>query len=323
MAKVFVVVEHRQGAVRDATFELVSLARELQKSSGLEPAAVVIGRGARGFAEPLSKYLPRTIVVESDALGDFRYETHAAVLKDILERETPLVTLCPQSAFGMELFPRLSVESAHPCATDCIKVEMDGSGVSVVRSIYNGKIHSRSTFAPSGGYLVTVRSGSYPPAAEAGSDGTIEEQPCPAFAAPFKTEFLGYREAAAGAVDISQSPFLLSIGRGIKDVENVPKAQELADRLGAVLSCSRPVVDKKWLGKERQVGTSGRTVKPKVYLALGISGAFQHLAGIKGSGVFIAINRDAKAPIFRAADYGVVEDLFKMIDALKEQSGSS
>ncbi|MCX5753548.1 MAG: electron transfer flavoprotein subunit alpha/FixB family protein [Candidatus Krumholzibacteria bacterium] len=322
MAKVFVVVEHRQGLIRDATFELVSLARELQSASGLEPTAVVIGHGVRGFAGTLSKYLPRTFAVENEALADFRYETYAAVLKDILERETPLVTLCPQSAFGMELFPRLSVESQRPCATDCIKVEMDGAGLSVVRSIYNGKILSRSTFAPSGGYLVTVRSGSYAPATEAGSAGAVEEFPCPPFKTPFRTEFLGYREAAAGAVDISQSPFLVSIGRGIKDVENIPKAQELADRLGAVLSCSRPVVDKKWLGKERQVGTSGRTVKPKVYLALGISGAFQHLAGIKGSGVFIAVNRDAKAPIFRAADYGVVEDMFKIIDALKEQSGS-
>ena len=103
---------------------------------------------------------------------------------------------------------------------------------------------------------------------------------------------------------------------------HVPRVQELADRLGATLACSRPVVDKKWLGKERQVGTSGRTVKPKAYLALGISGAFQHLAGIKGSGVLIAVNRDAKAPIFDAADYGVVEDMFKIVDALKAQVGS-
>jgi electron transfer flavoprotein alpha subunit len=322
MAKVFIIVEHRQGAMRDATFELITLARELQSASGLEPAAVVIGRGVRGFAETLSKYLPRTIVVENEALADFRYETYAAVLNEILESETPLVTLCPQSAFGMELLPRLSVEAARPCATDCIKVEMEGACLSVVRSIYNGMIHSRSTFAPSGGYLVAVRSGSYAPAAEAGGAGAVEDRPCPPFKAPFRTEFLGYREAAAGAVDISQSPLLVSIGRGIKDVENIPKVQELADRLGAVLACSRPVVDKKWLGKERQVGTSGRTVKPKVYIALGISGAFQHLAGIKGSGVFIAVNRDAKAPIFGAADYGVVEDMFKIIDALKEQIGS-
>jgi len=322
MAKVFIIVEHRQGAIREATFELVTLARELAGTFGLEPAAVIIGHKVRPFAETLSKYVPETVVVEHEVLAEFRYETYAVVLKDLLEKEAPLVTLCPQSAFGMELFPRLSVEAGRPCATDCVKVEMDGPNLVVVRSVYNGKINSRLAFGPSGGYLITVRAASYAAAAEAGRAGTIRDYPCPAFGPSFKTQFLGYREAAVGAVDISQAPFLLSIGRGIKDAENVPKAQELAVKLGAVLSCSRPVVDKKWLGKERQVGTSGRTVKPKVYLAMGISGAFQHLAGIKGSGVFIAVNRDAKAPIFRAADYGVVEDLFKIIDALKEKLGS-
>jgi electron transfer flavoprotein alpha subunit len=322
MARVFVVIEHRQGAIRDATFELVTLARELQSKFGLEPSAVVIGAGVRSFAETMSRYLPETIIVEHEALENFRYETYGAALKDLIEKETPLVTLYPHSAFGMELAPRLSAELSRPCATDCTSVEMDGPKLAVVRSIYNGKINSSLEFGSSGGYFVTVRSGSYAPAEESGTTGTIREHPCPAFRAPFKTEFRGYRESPAGAVDITQAPFIISIGRGIKDAENVPKAEALAGRLGAVLACSRPVVDKKWLGKERQVGTSGRTVKPKVYLAMGISGAFQHLAGIKGSCIFIAVNRDPKAPIFRAADYGVVEDLFKVMDALAQRVGS-
>ena len=322
MARVFVVVEHRQGAIRDATFELITLARDLHAKFGLEPAALVIGGAVRPFAETLSRYVPETIVVEHETLEHFRYETHAAAIRSVIETETPLVTLCPHSAFGMELVPRLSVELSRPCATDCVQVEMDGLNLVVVRSIYNGKINSRISFAPSGGYLITVRSGSYAPAGEAGSVGKIRQWPQPSLGTPFKTEFLGYREAPAGAIDITQAPFILSIGRGIKDPENVPRAEALATKLGAVLACSRPVVDKKWLGKERQVGTSGRTVKPKVYLAMGISGAFQHLAGVKGSGAFIAVNRDPKAPIFRAADYGVVEDLFKVMNALTERLGS-
>ena len=136
----------------------------------------------RPFAETLSKYLPETIVVENEALENFRYETHAAVLRDILEKEAPLVTLCPQSAFGMELVPRLSVETGRPCATDCIKVETDSGHLVVVRSIYNGKINSTLAFGPSGGYLVTVRSGSYAPAAEAAAAGTVRDHPCPAIA---------------------------------------------------------------------------------------------------------------------------------------------
>jgi electron transfer flavoprotein alpha subunit len=131
--------------------------------------------------------------------------------------------------------------------------------------------------------------------------------------------FLEYVEAAAGEVDITQSNILVSVGRGIKDQENIPMVQELADSLGAALSCSRPVVDKKWLPKEHQVGTSGKTVKPKVYIAIGISGAFQHVAGMKASGTIIAINKDAKAPIFNAAHYGIVGDLFKIMPVLKDK----
>jgi electron transfer flavoprotein alpha subunit len=214
------------------------------------------------------------------------------------------------------------VETDRPCVTDCIEVRLEGPALSVTRSVYSGKVHARATLAPEAGYLATVRAGSYPTTAEAGSAGTVEQHPCPAFAGPPRTEHLGYREAAATAVDISQAPFIVAVGRGIKDEENIPRVQELADRLGAVLACSRPVVDKKWLGKERQVGTSGRTVKPKAYLALGISGAFQHMAGIKGPGVLIAVNKDPKAPIFVAADFGVVEDMFKIIDALKAEAGA-
>jgi electron transfer flavoprotein alpha subunit len=273
-------------------------------------------------AETLARHVPRVVLVEDEALADFRYETHAAVLKDLLERESPLVALAPHTAFGMELFPRLSVETDRPCATDCIEVRLEGTALSVTRSVYSGKTHARAVLAPAAGYLVTVRAGSRPPAAEAGSAGTVERRPRPALAGPPRTEHLGYREAAATAVDISQAPFIVAVGRGIKDEENIPQAQELAERLGAVLACSRPVVDKRWLEKERQVGTSGKTVKPKAYLALGISGAFQHMAGIKGPGVLIAVNKDPKAPIFAAADYGVVEDMFKIMDALKAEAGA-
>lgn len=322
MAKAFIIVEHRRGAIRDATFECVTFARDLAAKRGIEPVAVVLGSGARGFAETLARFVPETILVEHPALADFRYETYAAVLRDLVARETPLVVAAPHSAFGMELVPRLAAELERPCATDCAAVEMDGPAIIAVRSVYNGKINQRVSFASSGGYFLTLRSGGWAAAEAAAAPGVIREERAPEMPAAFRTELRGYRETAAGAVDITASPFLLAIGRGIKDAENVPKAQELADRLGAVLACSRPVVDKKWLGKERQVGTSGRTVKPKVYLALGISGAFQHLAGIKGSGTFIAVNRDPKAPIFRAADYGVVEDLFKIMDALRDKLGA-
>lgn len=322
MSKVLIVAEHREGVLKDSTFELVSLARELQAAAGLEPVAIVVGHDVGPLAATLARYVPRTLVVDAEPLAHFRYETHAAVLKAVLEREAPLLALGPHSAFGTELFPRLSVESDRPCATDCVQVEVRDGLPSVVRSVYNGKIHARATFAPAAGYLLTVRGGSRPSAAEAPAAGAVENLPCPDLPSSPRTEFLGYRKADAGGVDMAQAPFIVAVGRGIKDEENVPRVQELADRMGAVLACSRPVVDKKWMEKSRQVGTSGHTVKPRAYLALGISGAFQHMAGIKGGGVLIAVNRDAKAPIFAAADYGVVEDMFKIIDALKAETGA-
>ncbi len=131
--------------------------------------------------------------------------------------------------------------------------------------------------------------------------------------------FLQFVEAAVGDVDITQADILVGIGRGIKEGENIPMVKEFADAIGGVLACTRPVVDKKWLTKDRQIGTSGKTVKPKVYVALGISGAFQHTSGIKGAGTVIAINKDPKAPIFNVAHYGIVGDLFKIVPALKEK----
>ncbi|MCK4236605.1 MAG: electron transfer flavoprotein subunit alpha/FixB family protein [Candidatus Krumholzibacteria bacterium] len=319
MARVLVVVEHRQGEIRDATFELITLALQLRDKYGLEPAAVVMGKNVEDFSTALSKYIPEVIRIESDALENFQFETYAEVLKCLLKKEAPLVTLVPHSSFGMELFPRLSVEISLPCATDVVEVEMEQDKLIVLRSIYNGKIDSRLALAPSGGYLVTVRSGSYSPADEGSAEGSVRDYPCPPFPDALKVEFVEYREAPAGEVDITQAPVLFAIGRGIKDEENVEKARELADLLGVVLACSRPVVDKHWMGKERQVGTSGKTVKPKVYLSMGISGAFQHVAGVKGAGVFIAVNRDPKAPIFRVADYGVVGDMYKIMSAMREK----
>ena len=149
--------------------------------------------------------------------------------------------------------------------------------------------------------------------------GEIVSVPSPLTDEGLARRFLQYVEAAVGEVDITQADVLVSVGRGIKEAENIPLVKELADMLGGALSCSRPVVDKKWLPKDRQVGTSGKTVKPKVYIAIGISGAFQHIAGMKGAGTMIAINKDPKAPIFGVAQYGIVADLFKIVPVLKEK----
>jgi electron transfer flavoprotein alpha subunit len=167
--------------------------------------------------------------------------------------------------------------------------------------------------------MVTLRAGAFPVMEKEPLSGEIVSVPSLLTDESLARRFLEYMEAAAGDVDITQADILIAIGRGIKDAENIPLVKELADSMGGVLACSRPVVDKKWLPKSSQVGTSGKTVKPKVYVAIGISGAFQHVAGMKGAGTIIAINKDPKAPIFGVAQYGIVADLFKIIPVIKEK----
>ena len=167
--------------------------------------------------------------------------------------------------------------------------------------------------------MITVRSGAFPVLEKEPLPGEIVSVPSPLTDEGLAKRFLQYVEAVVGEVDITQADILVSVGRGIKDAENIPIVKELADALGGALACSRPVVDKKWLPKDRQVGTSGKTVKPKVYIAIGISGAFQHVAGMKNAGTIIAVNKDPKAPIFSVARYGIVADLFKIVPVLKDK----
>jgi len=188
--------------------------------------------------------------------------------------------------------------------------------IKAIRQTYGGKLNVEIRLKPAQCSMVTLRPASIS-VADYSLAGEITRVSSPLTEEIASKRFLEYVEAAAGDVDITQANILVSVGRGIKDPDNITMVQELADSLGATLSCSRPVVDKKWLPKDRQVGTSGKTVKPKVYIAIGISGAFQHVAGMKGSGTIIAINRDSKAPIFNVAHYGIVGDLFKIVPSLK------
>jgi electron transfer flavoprotein alpha subunit len=206
-----------------------------------------------------------------------------------------------------------------PLATDCIGIDLQGETFSLTRQVYGGKINAAVSFVKKGPYMVTVRSGAFSVLEKPPLAGEIVTLPSPLSDEGLARRFLQYVEAAAGEVDITQADILVAVGRGIKEAANIPMVKELADAIGGALACSRPVVDKKWLPKGCQVGTSGKTVKPKVYIAIGISGTFQHIAGMKGAGTVIAINKDPKAPIFSVAHYGIVADLFKIVPVLKDK----
>jgi electron transfer flavoprotein alpha subunit len=202
-----------------------------------------------------------------------------------------------------------------PLATDCIDLEFENETLTVTRQMYGGKVNVKAVLRKAESYIVTVRQAAFPAEKES-MNGKIIEVPSPLSEEIAEKRFIEYVLPPPGGVDITAAEVLVGIGRGIKDVSNIPLAEELAKALGGALACSRPIVDKGWLPSDRQVGTSGKTVKPKLYIALGISGAFQHVLGMKNSDLVIAVNKDPNAPIFSVADYGIVEDLFKIVPSL-------
>ncbi|MBW2058756.1 MAG: electron transfer flavoprotein subunit alpha/FixB family protein [Deltaproteobacteria bacterium] len=318
MEDIFVLAEHRQGELRDITFEMLTKGKAMAEETGTSLAAVLLGHGVGKMAEQLKDKANRVILVEDPRLETYNSEAYERVLAELLEGENPRLLLIGHTAFGMDLAPSLATRIRVPIATDCIDVTIRDGEVRATRQVYGGKLNVEVRLKPAPQSVITIRPASFT-VEEYSLTGEIVTVASPMEEEIVSKRFVEYVEAAAGEVDITQANILVSVGRGIKDQDNIPMVKELADALGAALSCSRPVVDKKWLPKERQVGTSGKTVKPKVYIAIGISGAFQHVAGMKGSGTIIAINKDPKAPIFSVAHYGIVGDLFKIVPALKEK----
>lgn len=321
MNEIFVVAEHRKGEVREITFEMLFKANELCRDLSSNLTAVVIEGSDAAFVNDIAQRADRVIVVEDEKLKNFDADRSKEILKRLIEKDHPLLTLMGHTSWGMDLAPALAIKTGFPLATDCVDIMIENGSPKVIRQIYSGKLFTKVSFKESECYLATVRPGVFPPDMVEGRKGEVIRQEIPADLPEAGKQFVEFVEPVAGEVDISQADLLLSVGRGIGDQENIEAIKELAGLMGGVISCSRPIVDKNWLPKYHQVGTSGQSVKPKVYISFGISGAFQHMAGLTGAGTVIAINKDPKAPIFRVADYGVVDDLFKIADALKEKLG--
>lgn len=318
MSEILVLAEHRGGELRDITFEMLGKACELADSSGGAVSALLLGAGVGPFAEALTEYADEVLVRDDEALQDFNSAVYQPVVAEVVRSREPAIAMMGHTAFGVDLAPSLAVELGLPLATDCIDVAYDGSELGVTRQIYEGKVNAAVAFPGASRAIVTVRPAAFaiPDAKRKGSVTSLDS------AVPDEPElrrFVEYVEAAVGDVDITKSDVVVSVGRGIREPENIPMVEKLAGLLGGVVGCSRPVVDAGWLPKDRQVGSSGKTVKPKLYLAVGISGQFQHMSGMKAADTIVAINKDPKAPIFSQADYGIVGDLFKVLPALTEK----
>jgi len=315
MARIFTYIPHKGGIVNDSAFELAAAARKIDGTTS--PIAILTGFGADvdSACQALASSYPEVWKVANEALAYPNAELVRKALTKILP--TNCIVLIAHDHFGIDLAPGLSIKTNCTFVSDVLDVSaIEGNHLQVVRQEFGGQVSAHVRCDISSGAVLTLRPGAFKPAEIVESNSVVVDKSSGAGSLESGRRYLETVVAEAGDVDITKYNVLVSIGRGIQEKDNVPIAQELADAIGAAVSCSRPVVDAKWMDKSRQVGSSGKTVKPKVYLACGISGSFQHLAGIKGSPFLIAINRNPKAPIFQVADVGIVDDILEFLPEL-------
>lgn len=313
---IFVVVEHMEGVVADVSFEMLGRARGLAEATGGQVVAVALGQDLKFAAE--LRAADAVHLCQDASLAHYTPEAHQRALEAILRARSPRVTLVANTAMGMDLAAGLSGALAWPLVAYCRDVRIDGERLLATSQIYGGKILAEAEVEGANA-LLSVLSGSFP--ADAGRKGgspVIEKVSPPATAAA-RVRFKRLIEPEGGDVDITREAVLVSVGRGIGSRENIAIVEELAAALGGALSASRPIVDQGWLPKTRQVGKSGMTVKPKLYVAVGISGAPEHLEGMRGAETIVAVNTDPNAPMFTMAHYGVVGDLFEVLPRLTER----
>ena len=316
--KVFALIAHREGKADEGYLELLSAARTLFPESA--PTALVLGSGSELDAVALE------VAGSFSEVWRFGHEAlaypNAEVVRALLVKALPeaAVVLLPHSTFGMDLGPGLSVKLGAAYLPDVVAFQSrQDTLLEVVRQEYAGQVSAHVQGEIAQGAVITLRSGAFAPAEAGSTPGTLVDHSDLAVDLPCRRRFLEVITAPAGDLDITREDVLVAVGRGIGEQDNLALVEELTEAMGAAMCCSRPIVDAKWLDKSRQVGTSGLTVKPKIYLALGVSGAFQHLGGLKGNPYVIAVNKNPKAPIFQAAQVGVVADLLELLPELTAQ----
>lgn len=312
---VFVIVEHLKGKLEDVTFELLGKGREIAEAFGGKLNAIMLGSGVKDLADQLGA-AHKVIYADHDLLRDYNPEVYIKALVGIIQSRNPKLILVANTSMGMDLAAGLSVDLNLPLVAYAIAFNVENNRLIVTSQLYGGKVSVESE-CEGERYVVSVIAGSF--SADTGKvtgSPEIEEVNAADFIGETRVRFKKLIEPESGDVDITQQPILVSVGRGIQSVDNIPIVQELADSIGGALSSSRPIVDSKWLPKTRQVGKSGVKVKPKLYLAVGISGAPEHIEGMKDAELIVAINTDPKAPIFDYAHYGITADLFEIVPAL-------
>ncbi len=316
--RIFTYVLHQDGVADDTALELMAAAKQIDPAAS--PIALVSGAGAEvdRVCETLRTSYAEVWKFSHEALAGCNGEA----VRQALLKELPAgsIVLLAHEHFGIDLAPGLSIKLNAACVPDVLSIDAGKPGsLRLVRQEFGGQVSTHVQCDLSSGAVISIRPGAFKAEQSGELDGQVIDKSSGIGSLALKRRYLETVVPESGDVDITKHAVLVSIGRGIQEQDNVPIAEELAEALGGALSCSRPVVDAKWLEKSRQVGSSGKTVKPKVYMALGISGSFQHLAGLKGNPFIVAVNKNPKAPIFQVADVGIVDDILEFIPAMTQR----
>src|ERR1700731_201355 len=318
--KILVITEQRQGKWNNTSFETLVAAQQIAADTGSAISALVIGKGVANFAEDLaSKNIAEVLLVEHDLLEAYTPDGYSLALSQVIGSSKPDLVLFPHTYQVRDFAPKLAAMMGKGMIADCVSFHKEGDKVVFVRQMFQGKTVADVTFQGPSPWFGSFQSGAFRadllkahPSAKAPINKiAVELKP-----EQIRTKPLELFKEAKSSVDLTQAPVIVSIGRGIKAPENIPQAEALAKAIGGEMAASRPICDEGWLPMERQIGSSGQTVAPKLYLALGISGAIQHVVGMKGARTIVAINKDQNAPIFEIADYGIVGDIFEIMPAL-------
>jgi electron transfer flavoprotein alpha subunit len=312
---ILVVGEQREGALNQMSLETVAAAQHMAGQLGLPVHAALFGKGAAEAAAAI----PATVhLIEHPLLDSYTPDAASIAVRQLIEKLCARVVLFPHTYQVRDYAPKLATSMDRVLVSDVIAHTVEGASITLVRQLFQGKVNAAVKFTGEPPFFASLQAGAYRAdtlQAAAASVDSFTPQIAPEQVRSKPLEL--FRESAR-AIDLSAADIIVSVGRGIKDPENLPLIEQLAKALNAEIAASRPICDNGWLPMERQVGSSGQTVAPKMYMAIGISGAIQHLVGMKGSKTVVAINKDPEAPIFEIADYGIVGDLFQVVPALIE-----
>lgn len=313
--KIWVVLQQREGKLHRMSREAIAAGQKLAGEIGGETAAIVLGSGVASLAGDLAGVALSAVYVADDSrLADYTPGSYVGVLKPAIAAGAPDYVVFPHTYQSVDFVARLAQELDAAYVPEVIGFESAGGELVFKRPILTGKLHARVRVKAGGPVLLSVQSGAFP--ADSVQAGSSASETLAGGEPVADRELLGVEQVGGDQIDLTKADVVVAVGRGIGKQENMAVIQALAKALGADIGASRPVIDNGWLERDRQIGSSGQTVAPKLYFAIGISGAIQHLVGMKGAGCVVAINKDASAPIFSVANYGLVGDLFEIVPAI-------